>query len=233
MSTYHSWVTNLLTGAVIADVVPLQIQSMSRQINGVGQLTGVLNLAANSDVQNTTYLEALEPRRSVLWVAQDGYPVWCGIIWDWTHQSISDRTLPISASTFESLFQHRHIDQILNFTGDVFDTVRALVEFAVAKTPNGQVAGLTWTNAESGVTMPFSFQAADLKKVADAINDVATTANFEYTILPSLDSNGNGRFYLQLGYPYIGAPISQTGIALVYPGNALDYGFPRTGSTIR
>ncbi|MEV5710183.1 hypothetical protein [Actinoallomurus sp. NPDC052274] len=236
MASYRYWTTHLVTGQVLADNIPLTVQSFGRQINGVGQLTGSLNLAKNTTAQNTVYLEALEPRRTLIWAAQDDFPVWCGIVWDWPHQSIADSTLPIAASTPESLFQHRQIDANLSFTGkDAFAIFAALQNFAISKTPNGAMAGLQQPvgtpAAASGVTLSLNYQAADLRKVYDAFGDLAATAGFEWTYQPALDASGNPIIVPLLGYPRLGTPITTSQLVFQYPGNAYDYAYPRTGSS--
>lgn len=229
MTVYRCWTTNLLTGQILADDIPLTISSMSRQIGGIGQLTGTLPLTSSK--QTAVYLSALEPRRSVLWVAQDGIPVWNGIVWDWTHTTILDGTLPITASTMESLLQHRHIDVLMNFSLDIFETIRSLINFATSKTPNGQVAGLYLPSGMAGANWVVGYLPTDLAKVWDAITGICTATNTEISFAPGLDASGNVGTFVQLGYPRIGQPITQSQTSFVYPGNLLDYGFARTGST--
>lgn len=229
MTAWRYWATNLLTGALLADNIPINVQSMTRTIGAIGTLTGVLPLT--SGPQSRVYLEALEPRRSVLWASQDGIPIWSGIVWDWTPNTILDSKLTFSASTLESLFQKRRITTYQTYSGDIFDTVRALITYAVSKTPNGQVAGLRLPSGQAGASWAVSYQATDLATVWDAINTVMTATSAEIAITPGLDASGNAANFVQLGYPRIGAPITQSQTSFVYPGNLLDYAFTRTGSS--
>lgn len=237
MATYRYSTTHLITGRPLADNIPLTVQSFGRQLSGgVGQLTGTLNLASNSPQQNAVYLEALEPRRTVLWVWQDNYPIWAGIVWDWPQMTMLDSTLPISASTFESLFSHRQIDTNITYTGqDAYSIFAALMNYATAKTPNGAVAGLQQPigspAATSGVVLSLNYVATDLRKVYDAWTDLAAMANFEFTFQPGLDSQQNPIVTPMLGYPRLGVPITVSNVTFTYPGNVFDYGFARTGST--
>jgi hypothetical protein len=226
MAAYQYWATHLVTGEVLADQLPLNVSSFGRQINGVGQLSGSLPLNVRGA---STYLEALEPRRTVLWVSQDGYPVWNGILWDWTHQSILDGTLPIGAATMESLFQHRQIDQNLNYASmDVADIFAALIQFALAK-PYGQIAGIQPPQTPTGITASVSYNGTDLRKVYDAWSDLVGTYNVEYTMTPAV----TGPTYatsVQVGNPTLGR-VLPAGLVFQFPGNLIDYGFPRTGSS--
>ena len=232
MSVYRFLSTNLLTGQIMGDWLPVTAQNFVRRINATGAFTGALNLTAGMPAEQRAYLAAVEPERSVLWAFQDSAPVWCGIIWDWPHQSILDNTLPISASTMESLFSRRLIEDDLTFTSaDVFDIFRALASYALAKTPNGQVAGWTMGSNESGITVSVSYLASNQGTVAAAWSDLAAAYNFEYSVRPAVDASGNVYMSLDLGYPVLGLPLTSSGLAFSMPGNLLDYRFTRTGST--
>jgi hypothetical protein len=223
----------LLTGQIVGDWLPLIPQSFTRTINAVGAFTGALNLAAGSTAaERRNFIAAVEPEKTVLWAFQDSVPVWNGIIWDWPHQSILDNTLPLAASTPESLFQHRVIEDNLSFVNmDVFDIFRALVTYALAKQPNGQMAGLVMSAAESGQIISIDYDATDLQFVYDAFTSLITSYNFEYSIRPAVNQNGSLYMSLDLGYPTLGLPLASSGLAYNFPGNLTDYSFPRTGST--
>jgi hypothetical protein len=223
----------LLTGQIVGDWLPLIPQSFTRTINAVGAFTGALNLAAGSTAaERRNFIAAVEPEKTVLWAFQDSVPVWNGIIWDWPHQSILDNTLPLAASTPESLFQHRVIEDNLSYVNmDVFDIFRALVTYALAKQPNGQMAGLVMSAAESGQIVSIDYDATGLQFVYDAFTSLITSYNFEYSIRPAVNQNGNLYMSLDLGYPTLGLPLASSGLAYNFPGNLIDYAFPRTGST--
>jgi hypothetical protein len=79
------------------------VQSFSRNLGGVGQpgqLTATLDLGALPKQSNL--LAALEPRRTLLWALQDGWPVWAGVLWDWPHSSAKSNQLPIIADELGS-----------------------------------------------------------------------------------------------------------------------------------
>jgi hypothetical protein len=234
VAQYRYLSSSVLTGQIMGDWLPLTVQSCARNLNSVGTLTGALNLTAGSDAENRAWIAAVEPERSLLWVFQDAAPAWAGIIWDWPHQSIVDGTLPLSASTPESLFSKRQISDTLTFTdADIFDIFRALAQYALAKTPNGQMAGLTMGTNQAGITATITYNATDLKKVYDAWTDLVSAYGFEYSIRPAVDPDGNYYLSLDLGYPELGLPLATSLLAFSFGGggNLIDYRYPRTGST--
>src|ERR1019366_4716247 len=195
--------------------------------------TGALNLTAgNTPAERANNILAVEPEKSVLWCFQDSVPVWCGIIWDWTHMSVLDNTLPLTCSTVESLFQKRLITDDLTFTNaDIFDVFRGLAAYALGKNAAAGVAGFTMGSNESGITTTISYAGSDMKAVYDAWTDLVTAYAFEYSIRPALDSAGNPVMVLDLGMPQLGLPLTTANLAFSLPGNLLDYRFARTGST--
>ena len=236
-SIYRYLATNITSGTLLGDWLPIEPQSFSRVINGAGTLTGYLDLLPGSPQQNATNIAALTPRKAVIWVLQDGVPIWSGIQFDWIPQSVLQQQLSIQASTMDSILAHRIIDQDLVFTGaDVFDMARGIIQFAFSKTPAGvgssaQVAGITYSQGASGITDTLTFQGSQNQLASDALATLVTTYGIEYAFRPYMDSNGNLLTNVDLGYPALGLPYPQSGLAYVFPGNLLDYEFTATGST--
>jgi hypothetical protein len=233
LSRYRYLSTNILDGRIQADWIPMVPQNCTRNINAVGTFTGGLSLGAGTPRERRNFVAAMEPEKSVLWVFQDLAPAWCGIIWDWPDLGRGDPPLlPISASTPESLFQHREISDDLVFTDiDLFDLHRALAAYALGKTPNGQMAGFTMGSNQAGVTVSVSYAGTDRKKVYDAWTDLIGAYGYEYSVRPAVDANGNVYMALDLGFPEIGLPLSASRLSWSFPGALMDYRFPRTGST--
>lgn len=246
MTAYRFVATNLLTGQVLADDLPVVVQSASRQISGVGAINGYLPLPQGG--LSAPGIAALTPRKSVLWILQDQFPVGAWIIWDTPHRSILDNQLPFSGKTLESLFTFRHITTALSYTNaDVFDIARDLVVYGTNPAIQGQnagVAGLRLSSAESGVldslTLGVSntLQAsgntytgsyADNQPVLDALTTLAAADEFEFTFEPVLEGTAFG-WRLRLGYPALGQWNTQTPLTLTFPGNVIDYGRPIMGS---
>lgn len=239
MSTYRYFTTNILTGAVGADTLPLHVSSFSRNLGNVGQpgmLTGYLDLGSLPAAVQSSYLGALEPRRTLLWVEQDGLPVWCGVLWDWPVTTVVTNQLPIQATEIGSLFGRRQVraDQTFSAGTDLFAVVQGLLNYTLAKT-NGGVSGLVVGTATAGTTVGgtgITFAASNLLKILDSINQFATQYGLEYAFTPGWDSTGTvPTVTLQLGYPTLRRPYSATNLQLVYPSQyVLDYGFPRIGN---
>lgn len=255
MSTYTYTATDLISGKVLADTLPLDVQSFSMQLNGSGSLTGSLNLSEVYSV-NAPFVAALECRRAVLWVLQDGYPVWCGVVWDWPDQGRQQGTLPISAQTIDSVWSHRLITDTLQYPQvDIYTAFLDLVTYGTSKlspylgttsppatrpagylaavAASGPVARLvlpTGAQAISGVPWTASHVYSDLTQISSAWQDMCSSGQFEFAFVPGLDSSGNLAIYVRLGYLQLGRPAPSSGYMLTYPGNVLDYGYQRTGS---
>ena len=102
MSTYRYATTEIRSGVIKGDWLPLVPMNFARNINATGTFTGALNLTAgNTAAERANNILAVEPEKSVLWCFQDTVPVWCGIIWDWPHMSVLDKTLPLTCSTVD------------------------------------------------------------------------------------------------------------------------------------
>jgi hypothetical protein len=233
MSTYRFLTTNLLSGQVLSDTVPLHVQSLSRNLGGVGQpgsLSAYLDLGTIGAGSRRAYLGALEPRRTVLWVMQDNYPIWAGIVWDWPHTSAVANQLPINAVEIGSLFNRRQIREDQVYVGaDLFAVARGLISYAVGKT-HGGVANLVVEANLSGVTVSPTFPAQNLAKIGDILSSFAAQYGFEYVFVPGLDVSGNPNITFRLGMPTITRPVADTNLQFLYPGAVVNYGYPRVGS---
>lgn len=233
MSTYRYVATNLLTGAVLADSLPLRVDSFGRNLAGVGQagqLTATLDLGATSF--QSAYLGALEPRRTLLWALQDNYPVWAGVVWDWQHQSAAANELPIVANELGSLFSRRQIRADQVFTNvDLYAVMRGLFTYGLSKASGG-VAQLVMGTNLAGTATTITFPAASLTSVTDSANQFASQNSIEYAWDPGLSSSGTMQITLRIGTAAtMGRPYSATQMLIQYPGSASDYAWPRMGSS--
>jgi len=224
------------------------------QLNGSGTLTASLNLNEIYAV-NSPYIAALQPRRAVLWALADGYPVWCGPVWDWPDMSRSQGTLQISAQTMDSIWSHRLITDTLEYGQvDLFTAFTDLVSYGMTKNSAYIETGVSPTATRdpayiamaqatgrvarliipppglSGSQWTASYTYSDLTQVSSAWSDMCSSGNLEYCFVPGLDEAGNLACFVRLGYTTIGRPLAETGIVLSYPGNVLDYGWQVTGS---
>ena len=251
VSTFTYMATDLMSGQILADTLPLSVQNFGMQLNGSGTLTGSLPYTGSVSsgwAENAGFVAALEARRAVLWVLQDGWPVWNGVVWDWPHTTLTQNNLPVSAQTMDSVWSKRMITATLEYQAmDIFAVFMDLVSYGMSKTsqyitslsPTPPPSALVAKRARvAGIVLPGTIQAgvlwnatymySDLRKVTDAWSDL-TANNLEYWFQPGLDSSGNLRTFLRLGYE-LGRPAVESGIQLIYPGNVSDYGYQRTGS---
>lgn len=244
--------TNLLTGEVLCDNIPLTVQSFGSSINGGGSLTGSLNLDEDYPV-NTPYLEALTPGRTVLWALADDYPCWNGVIWDQPDQGRAAGTLPVSASTMDSVWTKRLVTSTLEYAGvDIFGVFLDLLAYGTSKTSPfisdlsptkgpaspliaqaARVAGLSLPEgaaAVSGVPWFASYLFSDRAQIASAWSDLVS-AGLEYVFVPQLDAGGNLVTTVQLAFDTgLGRSYPESGYSVTFPGNAADYGYPVTRS---
>ena len=235
MSTYRYCATNVVTGALLADTIPLHVSGFGRNLGSVGQpgeLRGKLDLGALSKQSNL--LAALEPRRTLLWVLQDEWPVWAGIVWDWDHQSARSNSLPIVANEIGSLFQRRQILATQSWTTDPYTAIRNLIAYATGKT-GGAVAQLVHTtNLFGGASITATFPVSTGGKILDAVTQFCTQYGIEYAWDPGLAAPDVMTITLRLGTAAtMGRAYADTKLQLNFPGNLLDYAWPRLGSTGR
>jgi hypothetical protein len=253
LSTWQYCATDLLTGKVLSDRIPLNVQSFGSTLNGSGTLTGSLNFQADPR-SNLPFLSALACRRAVLWALADKYPVWAGVQLDQPDMSRAQASLPVSAQTIDSVWSKRLISDTLEYQGvELYNAFLDLAGYGLTKNSayissvspagtrlpgylamvasQGRVARLKLPpGGNSGQTWTAGYTYSDLTAVNSAWSDMCASGNLEYFFEPGLDENGQLAIYLRLGYIALGRPISESGLTLTYPGNCLDYGYTVTGS---
>ena len=127
---------------------------------------------------------------------------------------------------------HRVIDTTFTLTDmDIFDMFRYLVTYAVSKTPNAQIAGLTMTPGLCGITDTLEFDGTQYQLVSDALTTLVETYEIEYSFRPYQNSSGGFCTNVDLAYPYLGQSFPASGLVYNMPGNLVDYGFQATGSS--
>lgn len=217
---------------MLANELPITAQSFGRQINTSGTATVSLNLTGSAQ-QNAANIAAVLPRKSVLWILQDEAVIWGGPVWDWNHQSIASGVLPLGCSTFESILGRRIQNKTVTYTAeDVFAMFRDLMQtYCFAKLPNGQIAGLSYSVNNSGVSDTLTFDGTQLQDFGSAADTLVSAYEIEYSFRPYQDSSGNFKVNCDLAYPYLGTPFPASGLVYNFPGNVTDYAFQATGST--
>ncbi len=230
-SEYLYLTSNILSGALMGDWLPFEPQSFSMVINGGGTFTGSLDLIPQSPQQNAANLAAITPRKAILWVLQDGVPIWNGQMPDWVPTTVLQQQLPIQAATMEAILGGRIIETDLVFTdADIFTMARGIIQYAFSKGPGYQVAGITYSAALSGVTDSLTFDGSQNGDCLSALGTLVSTYGIEFSFRPYI-SGGNLFTNVDLGYPALGQPYPASGLAYSFPGNLLDYAFVATGST--
>ena len=239
-NVYRFVTTDTVTGRVLADSLPITGLTAQSQINSVGSFSGNLTLptAGPGSRMVATWMKAVQPWRSILWVFQNGFPIWNGPIVAWNHQSVSDGTLPLQAASMEEFFKHRQVDTNLVFNNlDIFEIFRQELLFALSKTPNGNIAGTGRYANQSGIVDVVQYsgivgsvvEADSLKKVYDCWNDLVTTYGLEYTLAPAITSAGSLFTQVRLGLPLLGRKFVDTQFQITFPSRGLiDYAFPWT-----
>ena len=232
MASYRYLFTDLLTNQVIGEI-PITGVNFTQQLNSIGTLTGHILLsgvnAYSMNVANSTI-----PGRTALYVDRDGTLVWGGIIWarDFTSK---DQYLTITASEFESYFEHRVITQTNVFSNvDPVTIARTLITQAQAAT-NGNI-GITVNSETSSSTISKTYYSYELKNVLSAIQDLSKANNgFDFNIYVTYDSNGNPTKTLRFGIPRYGKVYSSTNTTIAVlemPGNIVEYEYPEDGSIV-
>jgi hypothetical protein len=246
-NSYRFITTNILTGRVLSDSLPIIATSASRQINAVGEFDGALALTDlawsemgggggqgfGSNYQVSQWVNAITPWKSVLWVLQNEVPIWNGPITAWNPTTSLDGTLEFQAGTMEAMFQHRLVSDDLSWTNlDVFEIFRQELLYALAKTPNGNIAGSGRYANQSGIVDSVQYsgvlasvtESSTLKAVYDAWNDLVNNYGLEYALSPALSDDGSLYTLVQLGLPLLGRAQSTTKLQMVYPSyDMIDY----------
>lgn len=230
-SGYRYLTTSLLDGSVMGDWLPITGQSFSRTLSATGSGSCALNSTGNPQT-DAANVAAVQARRAVLWVLQDGAVIWNGLVTDWQHQSILDGTLPLNCATLDFILSKRIVNTTLTYTAtDVFDMARGLVGYALGKTPNGIVANLTFSGGESGIVDSVTFESSQRQSVMDALNTLVQTYSIEWSWRPYQDASGNFWTSFDLANSNdLGTPFPQSGLVYNFPGNLLDYSFMAMGS---
>jgi hypothetical protein len=235
---YRYLFADLLTNQVLAEMDMTGV-SFTQQINSAGSLSASLLLSGTPDP--TTAITATIPGRNAIYVDRNGQIVWGGVIWNRTYNS-NTQHLSITASEFESYFEHRRITQTVSyFNADPLVVARQLISNAQS-VPYGNI-GVAVGNETSSAVIARTFYNYELKSVLSGVQDLAksggTSSNslgFDFAIKCAYDGSGNITRTFTLGYPRLGNAYSTTSTAVPvfeYPsGNVVEYEFPEDGSLV-
>jgi hypothetical protein len=246
VSTYRYLATDVLSGEIVADNMPVIVQSAQRQINGIGQLTGTLqmNISDISTSAAANNIAALEPWKCVFWIIQNNVPIWAGPVTAWNPTTLVGAQLPFTASTLETIFQYRIVDSDVDFENeDVATMFYGLGEYGLGlagtdNTTNARIAGFSLNdpNLLTGITGSFTQTGANFQSVYNAWNTLTNTYDVEFTIDPSWATQVSGAAALQQTLRVgseIGRKYSATGLMVQYPSmNCLDYWYQRQSTSV-
>ncbi|MCW2903140.1 MAG: hypothetical protein JWO67_5405 [Streptosporangiaceae bacterium] len=214
MTDYRYLFADALTGQLIEEL-PLDCQSYSQQISGVGQWTGTLAIADPN--MPTLWKQATLEKRSLLMIQRgdNPQPAWGGIVMKNRPTGTGHTTAEITAETLEGYWGRRKIKQDLTQTGaDLFNVVRAIISQLQAIT--GGNLRMAVTSNLHGSTTTITYLGKDRTRALDAINRLAEVASFEYTI--TWNRTGN-TFTPTLVLAAPGLATTLDPVSLEFPGN--------------
>jgi len=223
--------TDLVTGELLMDTVPIVVPSMTLRMDGTGELSATL-----PGVLLSRYASVLQPGKTVLWALYRNTPVWAGIIWAW--QATSARgDLPMVVKTLPSLLAKRKLtgvwvgdydptppSDLVYTNADPFDILRDIItRVTTDKGPHGEIGNLSVdpeTLAGTSVTRTYKF--SDLPVASEAMANLRDTCNLEYAFRPELIS-GVLTHRLYFGYPWL---TLVPDLVSFFPGVVTDYSTP-------
>lgn len=237
MSNYRYLATDIVTGALLMDNLPVEVQTLSTQISGTGQLSGSLTLRPDMPVDyQIQCLNALEPWKAMFWVLCDEIPIWGGPVNTWSSSSAQDLTLSFTAATIDSVLQYRIYDQNTNFVNEDVGLIfyQTLNYVLNKKKPNSLIANLVYSNRALNVqNTTFSIDATQYEDVQSIWNSIVTACDVEYAFQPQWSGPGGTlQLSLVLGQT-IGRPYTQTNLSFVYPSPQVsDYAYTQQSSSV-
>ena len=218
--------------------LPLAGVSYSEELNGVGELSASVDLAAHTSLGASLasqYVAATEPRRSSIWVDRDGVIQWGGIVWSRRRSRGTLGTIEISALDYGSIFERRVLTATKSYTAtDQLAVVRDLVTWAQAL-PGGNV-NIVVGSETSGVLItrdPLAW-GYELRNLADLIGELAQAdTGFDWSISYAYDVAGIPQATLRLHYPRRGRRSIDSSLvffnAASSGGNLIDWDLDESG----
>lgn len=226
MPTYRYYTTDLLTGAILADV-ELYGVFVSKYLSRAGTFNGTVKLTEDP-VFNALTLEATEPGKTALYMMRDNALVWGGIIWSRTYSDVS-RAVQLAGQTFESYFDHvvfenhfvqQKVNQELIFQNMVNQLQTDSVDL------DFQMAALPTTNMPRTVLIP----GYEYHYATDALTQLVGVDNgLEYTIDVTPGPQPDQPIKtIRLGYPQLG--VADPSLAYDFPGSVVHYWMPENAA---
>lgn len=175
MPAYRYLAADLLTG-IIREEIPFESVKFKDVLNRPGAFSGSIGLRhAKASRSN------LDPGRTVIHVERDGIPVWSGIMWTARGRS-SEARVDVGAEGWWSYFRRRFIRTTKAYAAqDQLYIARDLLTYAQGIA--GGNIGLTIGSETSGVLRDRTYNAWELKNVAEAVEQLAAVKDgFDFSI---------------------------------------------------
>lgn len=230
---------------LILEEIPLSGVRWSKRLNDSGTLSGTWQLGP-SEIRNAYLLTT--PARSTIFVLRDSQPIWAGIIWTRSYDSVSQR-LTIGCADFWSYFDHRKVLSAFNPVGqdvsyvaarqtsytqiDQNQIARNLVQQAQAASGPAGSAGNVWVTFDtttSGTLRDRNYYGYELSNVGDMLRNLANVIDGPDMLfdVQAKSSDFRPKVILRIGTPLLG----QQGARNVWDvgGNVISYTWPSDGS---
>lgn len=229
---YRYFSTDLFTGALLADSLPLDVTSFGQRMNGVaGDLSGDLVLGSGAKLPDRDAVAAVTGRPVGLWADLDGSLVWGGICWDTDWTSGSPGRIPLKVKTFDSFLDVSEVRSGITYSSaELFVVMRDLV--TRAQSLSGQNVGIQVDTGEvCGNINTLVLEAWETKMYGAVMREWAAQEGplgFEWCLDVSYHpTTRRPRVVLRCKQPRLG---SSGGATYEYPGTIVDYSWPNVFS---
>lgn len=241
--TWTYLVSDLITEKIVGEL-PLSGVSMTKALNGAGQLRAQLQLGSSQVAAIDAY-DLTRPVRRCIYALRDGTPWWGGIIWASAFDKETE-TVSIGGADFWSYFDHRKTLEVLSAPpwaqtyiagfSKIYTQVdqnaiaRDLVTLAQSH-PGGDI-GIVVDTALSGILRDRTYEGYDLHYTGQVLRDLAAVIDgpdIRFDV-GGLDTAGRVPRLMLTGTPRLG----QQGSPHVWDlgGNMLSYTWDSGGGAM-
>jgi hypothetical protein len=219
VAEYRYLAHDLRTNTALGEL-PLSGVQYGEQLNGAGTFQATMSLIGNA----ANLLAWTQPERTAIYIERDGAIVGGSIVW--TRQRRFNSAVTLGGAGWWSFFRRQHRRTRYSVTGtDQLVIARALVQDAEA-VPGADI-GVTVGAELSGVLRDRTYEAYELKQVAEAVEQLANVNDgFDFAI----DTTATRGKVLTLSYPRRGRIAGTTGIVFEAGKNILDYEVAEDGT---
>lgn len=209
---YTYWFTDLRTNRVIAEL-PMQNINYENKLSAIGDASGTIKI--NPETSRLNIRAATAPCKTGMYILRDGQPVWGGIVFKRSYGS-ENRSVNITAKTFESYFDHRFQTQTKYWANeDQLNIARWLL------TNNGSAAAMN-IEVSNAVSTRFRERAMfyyEFKTTGNELFDLSNLIDgFDLNVSLYLANDGSIGRKFDFFYPYAGVSKQNTTLLFDYPG---------------